>query len=121
MLTELVHLNKPSTSMGPEPAVRRVVWGMMYVDGICIVLQSPQKLADMMEAIVEVCRVFASTVSAKKTEAMCMPPPRTPRTMVRVKEAGEIYERMQSFTYLRGAVTKPPDTSVKIARRTRAC
>ena len=74
-----------------------------------------------MEDIVEVCRAFALTVSAKKTETMCMPPPRTPRTMVRVEAAGQIYKQVQSFTYLGGAVTETPDVLVEIAGRTRAC
>ena len=83
--------------------------------------QSPQGLAKMMEVIVEVCRAFALTVSAKKMETMCMPPPRTPRTMVRIEAAGQTYKQVQSFTYLGGAVTETPDMSVEIARRTRAC
>ena len=48
--------------------VRLAVWSMLYADGACIVSQSPQGLAKMMEVIVEVCRAFALTVSAKKTE-----------------------------------------------------
>ena len=100
--------------------VRRAVWGMLYVDDACIVSRSPQGLAKMMEAIVEVCRAFALTVSAKKTEAMCMPPPRTPRMMVQVEAAGQTYKQVQFFTYLRGAVTKVPDMFVEIARRTSA-
>ena len=95
ILAEPVHLKEPSTSMGPESAVdyvRRAVWGMLYADDACIVLRSPQGLAKMMEVIVELCRAFALTVSAKKTETMCMPPPRTPRTMVRVEAAGKIYK-----------------------------
>ena len=47
--------------------VRRAVWGMLYADDACIVSRSPQGLAKMMEVIVEVCRAFALTVSAKKT------------------------------------------------------
>ena len=124
ILAELVHLKEPSTSMGPEPAmdyVRRAVWGMLYEDDAYIVSRSPQGLAKMMEVIVEACRAFALTVSAKKTETMCMPPPRTPRTMVRIAAAGQIYKQVQSFTYLGGAVTETPDMSVEIARRTRAC
>ena len=74
-----------------------------------------------MEVIVEVCRTFALTVSAKETETMCMPPSRPPRTVVRVETAGQIYKQLQSFTYLGGAVTETPDMSVEIARRTRAC
>ena len=124
ILAEMVHLKESSTSMGPEPAmgyVRRAVWGMLYADDACIVSRSPQGLAKMMEVIVEVCRAFALTVSAKKTETMCMPPPRTPRTMVRIEAAGQIYKQVQSFTYLGGAVAETPDISVEIAKRTRAC
>ena len=124
ILAELVHLKEPSTSTGPEPAmdyVRRAVWGMLYADDACIVSRSPQGLAKMMELIVEVCRAFALTVSAKKTETMCMPPPRTSRTMVRIEAAGQIYKQVQSFTYAGGAVIETPDMSVEIARRTRAC
>ena len=123
ILAERVHLKKPSTSMGPELAmeiVRRAVWGMLYADDACIVSRSPQGLAKMMEVIVEVCRAFALTVSAKKTEIMCVPPPCTPRTMVRIEAAEQIYKQVQSFTYLGGAVTETPDMSVEIARRTRA-
>ena len=124
MLAELGHLKEPSTSMGPEPAVdyvRRAVWGMLYADDACIVSRSPQGLAKIMEAIVEVCRAFALTVSAKKTETMCMPPPRPPRTMMQVEAAGQIYKQVQSFTSLGGAVTEIPDMSVEIAIRARAC
>ena len=124
LLAELVHLKEPSTSIGPEPAmdyVRRAVWSMLYADDACIVSRSPQGLAKMMEVIVEVRRAFASTVSAKKTETMCMPPTRTPRTIVLVEAAGQTYKQVQSFTYLGGAVTETPDLSVEIAWRTRAC
>ena len=124
ILAELVHLKEPSMSIGPEPTlgyVRRAVWGMLYVDGACIVSRSPQGLAKMMEVIVEVCRAFALTISAKKTETMSMPPPRTPRTMVRVEAAGQTYKQVQSFTYLGSAVTEAPDMSVEIARRAGAC
>ena len=119
ILAELVRLKEPSTSMEPEPAmdyVRRAVWGMLYADDACLVSRSPQGLAKMMEVIVEVCRAFALTVSAKKTETMCMPPPRTPRTMVRIEAAGQIYKQVQSFTYLGSAVTETPDMSDEIAR-----
>ena len=72
--------------------VCRAVWGMLCADDACIVSRSSQGLANMMEVIVEICRAFALTVSAKKTETMCMPPPRTPRTMVRVEAVGQIYK-----------------------------
>ena len=90
ILAELVHLKEPPTSMGPEPAmdyVRRAVWGILYVDDACIVWQ-------MMEVIVKVCRAFALTASAKKTETMCMPRPRTPRTVVQVEAAGQTYKQV---------------------------
>ena len=93
---------------------------MLYADDTCIASRSPQGLAKMMEVIVEVCRAFALTVSSKKTETMCMPPPRTPRTIGQIKAAGQTYEPVQSFTYIGGAVTKVPDMSVKIAGRTHA-
>ena len=57
----------------------------------------------MMKVIVEVCRAFALAASAKKTETVCMPPTRTPRTTVGVEAAGQIYKEVQSFTYLGGA------------------
>ena len=50
-----------------------------------------------------------------------MPPPRTPRTMVRIDAAGQIYKQVQSFTYLGGVGTETLDMSVEIARWTRAC
>ena len=55
---ELVHLKKPLTSMGPEPAmdcVRLTMWGILYADTACIVSRSPQGLAKMMEVIFEFC------------------------------------------------------------------
>ena len=124
IIAELVHLMEPPTSMGPEPAMDyapRAVWGMLYADDACIVSRSPQGLAKMMEVIVKVCRAFALTVSAKKTETMCMPPPRIPRTMVQIEAAGQTYKQVQSFTYLGGTLTEVPDMSIEIARRTRAC
>ena len=72
--------------------VRHVVWGMLYVDDACIVSRSPQGPAKMLEVILEVCQALALTVSAKKTDVMCIPPPRTPRTMVRVEAAGQTYK-----------------------------
>ena len=100
--------------------VHRAVLGMLYADDACVVSRSPQGLAKMMGVIVEVCRAFSLTVSPKKTETMCMPPPRTMRTMVQVEAAGQTYKQVQSFTYLGGAVTEVPDMSVEIPRRTRA-
>ena len=124
ILAELVHLKEPPTSMGPEPAmdyVRRAVWGMLYVDDAYIVSRSPQGLAKMMEVIAEVCRAFALTVSAEKTETRGMPPPRTPRTMVQVEAVRQTYKQVQTFICLGCAVTVVPDMSVEIARRTHAC
>ena len=116
ILAEMVHRKEPTTSMGPESAmgyVRRAGMGMLCADDACIVSRSPQGLAKMVEVIVEVCRVLALTVSAKTTETMCMPPPRTPRTTGRVKAARQIYKKVQLFTYLGSAVTEPPDLSIR--------
>ena len=124
ILGDEVHPKEPPLSMGLEPAlnyVRRAVWGRLYADDACRISRSPQGLDKMMEIIVEVCRFFALSVSAKKTETMYMPPPRTSRMMVRVEAARQIYKQVQSFTYPGGAVTETPDMSVEIARRTRAC
>ena len=123
ILAELVHMKESSTSMRPEPAmdyVRRAALGMLYTDDACIVSRSPQGLAKMMEVIVEVCRAFALTASVKNTETMCMPPPRTPRTMVRVEAGGQIHKQVQSFTYPGGAVNETPDMPDETVRRTRA-
>ena len=124
ILAELVHLKEPPTSMGPEPAmdyVRRAVWGILYADDVCIIWQSPQGLAKMMEVVVEVCQAFALTVSVTKTETMCKPPPRIPRTIVRVEADGQIYKQVTSSIYLGNAVAETPNISVEIARQTRAC
>ena len=85
---------------------------MLYEDDACIVLRSPQGLAKMMEVIVKVCRALAFTVSARKADTMCVPPPRKPRMVMRVEAAGQTYKQVQSFTYLRGAVTETPDIYV---------
>ena len=53
-----------------------------------------------MDVVVEVCRAFALTLSERKTETMCMPSPRTPRALVRVEAAGQIYKQVQYFAYL---------------------
>ena len=101
--------------------VRRAVWGTLYADDACIVSRSPQGLAKMMKAIVEVCLAFALIASARRQRPRVCPPPRTLRTIVQVEAAGQIYIQVQSFTYLGGAVTEIPNMSVEIARRTRAC
>ena len=100
---------------------RRAVWGMRYADDAFIFSRSTQGLAKMREVIVEVCGAFALIVSAKKTETMCMPPPRKPRAMLRVVAAGKCYKQLQFFTCFGDPVTEPPDMSVEIARRTRPC
>ena len=120
---ELVYVKELTTAIGAEPAmayVRRAVWGMLYEEDACIVSRSPQGLAKIMEVMIEVCQAFALTVSAEKTDIMCMSPPRKPRTMVRVKATRKIYKQVEPFTYLGSAVTKTPDMSVEIAWWTRA-
>ena len=71
-----------------------------------------------MKFTVEVCRAFALTVSVKTTEIISMHSPHTPRTMVRVEGARQIYIAVQSFTLRGGDVTESPDVYVNIARRT---
>ena len=93
---------------------------MLYAADACIVSRSPQELAKMMEVIVEVCRASALTVSAK-TETMCMPLPRTSRTMMQIEADGQTYKQVQFSTHLGGAGTEIPDMFVEIARRTCAC
>ena len=91
ILAKLVHLKEPPTSMEPELAmdyVRHAVWGMLYAYDAFIILRSLRGIAKTMEVIVEVCQAFALTLSAKKTEATCMPPP---RTMMRIVAAGQTY------------------------------
>ena len=68
IITELVHLKEPPTSIGLESAMGYgccAVWDMLYADVDCIVSRSPQRLPNIMEVIVEVYRAFASTVSGK--------------------------------------------------------
>ena len=74
-----------------------------------------------MDVIVEVCRAFAVTVSVKKTDTRHIPPPHTPRTMVRVEAAGQISTNRCNPSPMGGTGPEAPDMSVEIARRTRAC
>ena len=125
ILDELMHTKEPSTLMVPELAmddIRRVVRSLLYAGDAYIVSWSPQGLAKMMGVVVEACRAFALTVSSSnKTDIMWRPPPRTPRTMVQVEAATQIYKQAQYLTYLGGTVTEISHMSVKISRRTRAC
>ena len=68
--------------------VRRALWAVLYADDACIVSRSPRGLAKMMKCIEGISGAFAVTVS-EKTETMCMPPPQTPPTMMRVEAAGK--------------------------------
>ena len=99
---ELVHLKEPPTSMGPESAidyVNHAVWGMLYADDTCIVSRLPRGLAKMIKVIVELSLLaVALTVSVKRIYIMCMPPPRTTLTMMRVEATGQTYKQVQSFT-----------------------
>ena len=51
----------------------------------------------MTEVIAEICRVFALTVREKKTETLCMHPPRAPRTMMSTEAAGQTCKQVQWF------------------------
>ena len=73
-LDELVHPKEPPM-MGLEQAMDYVchaVWGMLFTDDACIVLSSHRGLAMLMQAIVEVCRVFTLPVSENNRESMCV-------------------------------------------------
>ena len=70
----------------------------------------------MMEVIVDVCRAFTLIVSVQKTQAMCIPPPRIPQTIMRVEGTGQSYTQVQSFAYPEGAVTEILDVSTESAR-----
>ena len=48
--------------------VCRAVWGILYVDDACIISQSPQELAKMMEVPVEVCRAFANRIGGENRD-----------------------------------------------------
>ena len=124
ILAELVHLQEQPGEIrteSPIECVRRAVWGMLYADDACIVSRSPRALAKMMEVIVHVCNAFGLTVSAKKTETMCMPAPHMLPVVMHVEADGQRYRQTQSFTYLGGVITECPDVSTEIARRSSAC
>ena len=75
-----------------------------------------------MEIIVQACDAFGLiTVSAKKTETMCMPAPHTSPRVLHVEAAGQRYKQAHSFTYLGGVITEYPDISAEIARWSSAC
>ena len=70
ILADLVHLQEQPAKVDPETAmecVRRVVWGMLYADHVCIVSRSPQGLEWMIGTLVDVFGSFGLTVSEKKT------------------------------------------------------
>ena len=61
IVPKLLQLTKLPTSIRTESAmdyVRRSVWGMLYVDDACIVSRLPQRLAKMMEVIVEITKLL---------------------------------------------------------------
>ena len=77
----------------------------------------------MMEVIVEVCRAFALTVSAKKkTETMYVYVSTAYNADDGVSRSSRANLQKCAILHLpRGAVTETPDVSVEIARQTRAC
>ena len=74
--------------------VRRAMWDMVHADDPCIVSRSPWGLAKIMEIVVGVCRAFDVTIFEKKTTAMCMTIPRTPRTTMRVGAVAQTYQQV---------------------------
>ena len=76
ILADLIHLQEQPSKVGPETApecVRRIILGMLYADGACIVSRSPRGLGRMMAVFVEVFGTFGLVISESKTETMCMP------------------------------------------------
>ena len=69
------------------------------MDDACIVSRSPQELAEMIEVIVEVSRVFALTVSAKKTDHAYAPTAYT---------ADDSANRSSRSNLQTGAILHPP-------------
>ena len=71
----LVHLRGKKRAGGrgeataEESVLATPLWGMLYVDDVGVVSQSPGQLRKMMGAIVVVCAAFGLTVSETKTES----------------------------------------------------
>ena len=91
------------------------LWGMLYVDDVGVVSQSPEQLNKIMGMIVVVCAAFGLTVSTAKTEIMCL---RTkgmsePTAIFSVEAAGQVYNQTNEFVYLGGTSTTMPTVPLR--------
>ena len=122
-LADIIHLHEQPSNVASETAlecVRRIIWGMLYVNDAGIVSRSPRGLGRMMAVFVEVFDTFSLTISKSKTETTCMPIPRAPAAKIVFNATGQQYRQTTSFTYLGGTVTETPHLSDEIDRRIRA-
>ena len=71
----------------------------------------------MMAVFDEVFGTFGLTISASKTETMCMPIP--PATQIVFNATGQRYRQTTSFPYLGGTVTETPNLQDEIDRNPR--
>ena len=121
----LVHLDErapgnPGTPESKLDRTRRGVWGMLYADDACVASRLPEGLARMMTIVVDVCAAFGLTVSERKTEVMCVPPPNQQAPSVAIEAAGQRYRQVNSFVYLGSMVSHDASMSAEIERRVRA-
>ena len=75
----------------------------------------------MMGVIVVVCAVFGLTVSAAKTEIMCLRAKGMPEStaIFSVEAANQVYNQTNEFVYLGGNVNHNADLSIEVDRRIR--
>ena len=94
---------------------------MLYADVARVVLQSPEQLNKIMEVVVVVCASFGFTVSAAKTEIMCLRAKEMQEStaIFSVEAAGQVYNQTNEFVYLGGNVNHNADLSIEIDRRIR--
>lgn len=57
---------------GSLACVRKVVWGMLYMDDARIISTSATRFATMMTVIITIFKAAGHTVSEKKTETMLL-------------------------------------------------
>ena len=92
---------------------------MLYGDDAGVVLQSSEQLRKMMGAIVVVCTAFGLTISAAKTEIMCLRAKGMPEfaAIFSVEAAGQMYNQTNEFVYFGGNINHNADLSIEIDGR----
>ena len=91
---------------------------MLYADDAAIVSRSPDSLAKMMTAVVEVCGAYGFTVAKRKTKTMIMRPPHHAQEGLEIVALGQSYAQTEQFVYLGGTITVEADMTAEIRRRT---